>query len=98
MAHGPAAAGRGEAHLEAVALAGETAPESGGAAFASFGFLSRNDVGRVAFVATLDDGRSGVFVAKPNAPLPVPLLTGPALPLLALLFVGTAVTALRSSA
>ena len=81
-----------------VALAGEIAPGAGGAAFASFGFLSRNDAGRVAFVATLDDGRTGVFLAKPIAPTPVPLLTGPALPLLALLIAGSAAASLRSVA
>ena len=78
-----------------VALAGEIAPGAGGAAFASFGFLSRNDAGRVAFVATLDDSRTGVFLAKPNAPAAVPLLTGPALPLLALLLAGSAAASLR---
>lgn len=76
-----------------VALAGEMAPGTGGAEFASFGFLSRNDAGQVAFVATLDDARTGVFLAKP--PPAVPLLTGPALPLLALLLAGTAAAALR---
>ena len=75
-----------------VALAGEPAPGAGGAGFASFGFLSRNDAGQVAFVATLDDARMGVFLANPPA---VPLLTGPALPLLALLLAGTAAVALR---
>ena len=78
-----------------VALAGEIAPGTGGAAFASFGFLSRNEAGRVAFVATLDDARTGVFLATPAAPIAVPLLTGPALPLLALLFAGTAAASLR---
>ncbi len=78
-----------------VALAGEIAPGTGGAEFASFGFLSRNDAGRVAFVATLDDARTGVFLAKPSAPPAVPLLTGPALPLLALLLAGTAAATLR---
>lgn len=80
-----------------VALAGEVAPDTGGATFASFGFLSRNDTGRVAFVATLDDGRTGVFLATPPAPSPVPLLSGPALPTLALLLAGTALAALRRS-
>jgi hypothetical protein len=78
-----------------VALAGEPAPGAGGAEFASFGFLSRNDAGQVAFVATLDDARTGVFLANPPAPAAVPLLTGPALPLLALLLAGTAAAALR---
>ena len=80
-----------------VALAGEIAPGTGGAAFASFGFLSRNDAGRVAFVATLNDARTGVFLAKP-APPAVPFLTGPALPLLALLLAGTAAASLRRAA
>ena len=78
-----------------VALAGEIAPGAGGAAFASFGFLSRNDAGQVAFVATLEDARTGVFLATPSPA--VPLLKGPALPLLALLLAGTAAAALRRS-
>ena len=78
-----------------VALAGELAPGAGGAAFESFGFLSRNQTGRVAFVATLDDARTGVFLATPSAPPAVPLLTGPAIPILALLLAGTAVATLR---
>jgi hypothetical protein len=78
-----------------VALAGEDAPDTGGATFASFAILSRNDAGQVAFVATLADARSGVFLATPTAPTAVPLLTGPALPLLALLLAGAAVGSLR---
>jgi hypothetical protein len=82
-----------------VALAGEIAPSSGGAAFASFGFLSRNDAGRVAFVATLNDARTGIFLATPvPPPAPVPLMTGPGLPLLALLLAGTAAARLRRAA
>ena len=81
--------------FEPVALAGEVAPDSGGAAFASFGFLSRNDAGRVAFVATLADGRSGAFLATPTPAPPVAMLTRPALALLALLLVGTAAASLR---
>ena len=76
-----------------VALAGEVAPESGGAAFTSFGFLSRNDAGQVAFVATLDDTRSGVFLATPTPA--VPALQGPALPAAALLLALTAAASLR---
>jgi hypothetical protein len=78
-----------------VALAGEIPPDAGGAAFASFGFLSRNEAGEVAFVATLDDGRSGVFLASPGAPAAVPALTGSALPALALLLAAGAASSLR---
>ena len=53
-----------------VALAGEVPPDTGGAALASFGFLSRNDAGQVAFVATLDDARTGVFSHRPPRRLP----------------------------
>jgi hypothetical protein len=80
------------------ALAGETAPGSGGAQFASFGFLSRNDAGRVAFVATLADARTGVFLATPAGTPAVPLLSGPALACLALLLAGTAAAVLRQRA
>lgn len=78
-----------------VALAGETAPDSGGATFASFGFLSRNNAGRVAFVGTLSDGRSGIFLAKPAAAPAVPMLTGAAPALLMLLLAATAAVSLR---
>jgi hypothetical protein len=79
-----------------VALAGETAAGAGGAEFASFGFLSRNQAGRVAFVATLEDGRTGVFLASPAAAPPaVPALTGPAPFALALLLALSAAVWLR---
>jgi hypothetical protein len=71
-----------------VSLAGEIPAGAGGAALASFGFLSRNEAGRVAFVATLGDGRSGVFLATPVPA--VPALTGPAPLALALLLAGIA--------
>jgi hypothetical protein len=76
-----------------VALAGEVPAGAGGAALASFGFLSRNQAGRVAFVATLADGRSGVFLATPVPA--VPALTGPAPLALALLLAGIAAAWLR---
>jgi hypothetical protein len=91
FASGPVAGG---AYLHAagaftpVALAGEIPAGAGGAALASFGFLSRNESGRVAFVATLADGRSGVFLATPIPA--VPALTGPAPLALALLLAGIA--------
>jgi hypothetical protein len=78
-----------------VALAGEIPAGAGGAALASFGFLSRNQAGRVAFVATLGDGRSGVFLATPVAA--VPALTGPAPLALGLLLAAVAVWRLRLS-
>jgi hypothetical protein len=98
---GPVATGvylrSGAGAFTPVALAGEVAAGAGGAPFASFGFLSRNEAGRLAFVATLGDGRSGVFLATPAAPAPpaVPLLTGPALVALALLLAVTAAASLR---
>jgi hypothetical protein len=81
--------------FEPIALAGEIAPDSGGATFAGFGFLSRNDSGGVAFVATLSDGRSGIFLAKPAAAPAVPMLTGLAPTLLMLLLAATAAVSLR---
>jgi hypothetical protein len=78
-----------------VALAGEIAPDSGGVAFASFGFLARNDAGQVAFVATLADSRTGVFLATPSEPPAVPLLTGPAVPGLALVLAAVAIASRR---
>ena len=81
--------------FQPVALAGEIAPDSGGATFASFGFLSRNNAGRVAFVATLGDGRSGVFLASPAATPAVPSLSGPRLALLVLLLGVAARVSLR---
>ena len=67
-----------------VALAGEVPPDTGGAQLASFGIVSRNDAGQVAFVATLGDARTGVFLATPMAPPQIPLLPGAALPALGL--------------
>jgi hypothetical protein len=54
--------------FDAVVVDGETAPDAGGALFESFGWLSSNDAGQVAFVATLDDGRTGAFLATPTVP------------------------------
>lgn len=65
-------------HGEAVALAGELAPDAGGADFDSFGYVALNDANQVAFVAQLSDGREGLFLATPTSPVP-------ALPPLALL-------------
>ena len=73
-----------------VAHAFETAPDAGGALLTGFGFLGLNDAGQVAFVATLDDGRSGVFLATPTVP-EVPAVPIAALPLLGVLRVATAV-------
>ncbi len=57
--------GDGIGLLRNVALGGDTAPDSGGAVFDSFDdpnrFLLLNNLGDVAFVATLDDGRTGIF-------------------------------------
>ncbi|MGH0033333.1 MAG: DUF7453 family protein [Myxococcota bacterium] len=67
--------------FDPVALDGESPPDTGGATFASFGFVDQNDAGQVAFVATLDDGRTGVFLASPAPHVP-------ALPALALAATG----------
>ena len=81
-----------------VALAGEVPPDTGGSAFASFGFLSRNDAGKLAFVATLADGRSGIFLARPVAVVAqAPMFSAPALALYALLLGGAAALTLRRS-
>jgi hypothetical protein len=61
----------------AVALAGQTAPDAGGASFSQFGFVALNDTGQVAMQATLSDGSAGVFLASPIAAA-VPALPGPA--------------------
>jgi hypothetical protein len=61
----------------AVALAGQTAPDAGGATFSEFGFVALNDAGQLAMQATLSDGKAGIFLASPAAP-PVPALSGPA--------------------
>jgi hypothetical protein len=78
-----------------VALAGEVPVGTGGHAFSSFGFLSSNDAGQVAFVATLDDTRSGVFLATPLPPASVPALHGPGLLAFGLLLAATAAASLR---
>jgi hypothetical protein len=72
-----------------VALAGEHAPGVGGAAFASFGMVKQNATSQIAFVATLADGRKGVFLATPAVPA-VPALPVAAAPILALLLLGVA--------
>jgi hypothetical protein len=59
----------------AVALAGQTAPDAGGATFSSFGFVAVNDAGQIAMQATLSDGSAGVFLASPIAAA-VPALPG----------------------
>jgi hypothetical protein len=51
----------------AVALAGQTAPDAGGATFSEFGFVALNDAGQVAMQATLSDGSEGIFLASPIA-------------------------------
>jgi len=61
----------------AVALAGQTAPDSGGATFSEFGCVTLNDAGQLAMQATLSDGNVGIFLASPAAP-PVPALSRPA--------------------
>jgi hypothetical protein len=60
----------------AVALAGQIAPDSGGATFSEFGFVAMNDAGQIAMQATLSDGNAGIFLASPA--VPVPALPGPA--------------------
>ena len=53
-----------------MALFGESAPGSGGATFAQFGYVDVNDPGQIAFQATLSDGNSGLFLASPSTPVP----------------------------
>jgi hypothetical protein len=53
--------------LSPVVLAGDTAPDTGGASFVSFGAVAANGAGQVAFQATLSDGRLGIFLAGPAA-------------------------------
>jgi hypothetical protein len=87
FASGPVAGGvyvHDAGNFTPVALAGEVPPDTGGAQLASFGSVSRNDAGQVAFVATLGDARTGVFLATPMAPPQIPLLPGAALPALGL--------------
>lgn len=79
-----------------VALAGEHPPGVGGAALASFGMVKQNAVSQVAFVATLADGRKGVFLATPAVPA-VPALPVAAAPILALLLLGAAHALRRAS-
>jgi len=56
-----------------VALFGESAPDSGGASFAQFGFVDINDAGQIVLQATLSDAKLGLFLASPPVP-PVPAL------------------------
>jgi len=51
--------------LSPVVLAGDAAPDTGGASFVSFGAVAANDAGQVVFQATLSDGRLGIFLAGP---------------------------------
>ena len=97
---GPVSAGvywrKPNGSYEPVALSFEDAPGSGGALFSSFGWLGMNDAGQVAFVATLDDGRSAIYLATPS-PAAVPLLPAPLVPVLAALLAGTGIAARRSA-
>lgn len=98
FASGPVAAGvyvHDTGVFEPVAVDGDVAPDTGGASFASFGFVSRNDAGQVAFVATLDDGRTGVFLATPVTTPHVPVLPLAALPLLGVVLAASARRPLR---
>jgi hypothetical protein len=88
FASGPVAGGvyvHSAGDFTPVALAGEVPPDTGGASLASFGMVKRNGSGQVAFVATLADGRKGVFMATPVGPPQVPLLPGAALPVVGIL-------------
>lgn len=76
-----------------VAVQGDRTAGTFLAELASFGQVGLNDAGQVAFVATLDDGRTGVFLATPTTPR-VPALPGAGVPVLALLL---AVVAARAS-
>ena len=82
-------------HYAPVALAFEPAPGAGGAVFSSFGYLDGNAAGEVAFQATLDDGRTGIFLATPVAAA-VPMLPAPMLPVLAALLVAGGALARRA--
>jgi len=81
--------------IRPVALAGETAPDAGGASFASFDYVGLDAAGDVAFRAELSDGRSGLFSARATAGVPVP---GAAVAALAALLGAAAVGALRRAA
>lgn len=58
--------------LAPIVLAGDTAPDAGGATFAAFGFLDVNEDGDVAFQTELSTGDKGLFFA--GAPASVPAL------------------------
>jgi hypothetical protein len=59
--------------------------------------VSANEAGQVAFVATLDDGRTGAFLATPAVPK-VPMLPLAALVLSGLALAGHARRPLRAAA
>lgn len=82
-----------DGEIRPVALAGEPAPDAGGASFATFGFVGLDANGSVAFQADLSDGRSGLFSAQPLAA--VPTLPGPAATALVALLLATALVASR---
>jgi hypothetical protein len=72
-----------------VVLFGETAPDSGGATFAQFGFVDINDAGQIALQATLSDATLGLFLVSPPPPA-VPTLPAGGLIVLAAALLGTA--------
>jgi hypothetical protein len=85
--------------LSPVVFAGDAAPDTGGATFASFGAVGANDAGEVAFQATLSDGRHGIFLASPAVgPAAVPSFGAAGLAALALLFAGIGSVALHRRA
>lgn len=86
----------GLASLAPALLAGDAVPGVSGAVLASFGQVAVNDTGEIAFVADLDDGRTGVFVASPA--VEVPALSGGGAALTALIVAFAARRALRRGA
>jgi hypothetical protein len=82
--------------LSTVVEEGAVAPESGGATFADFSNwgVDANDSGVVAFFASLDDGRLGIYRAG-SAAAPVPLLAPAPLALLTASLAATVACALR---
>ena len=53
-----------------VLFSGEVAPDTGGQTFDSFGYLTINDAGQIATVASLSGGGSGLFLLQPTATVP----------------------------
>lgn len=85
----------GSGTTRALALAGETAPETGGDTFSSFLYTDVNDAGEAAFISDLSGGRRGLFLA---APPNVPALSAPGLLLLGTSILAATLAGRRRSA